>query len=50
MVFVPAAGNEAISVSRPNSATNHGSPEPSKILRELRYGELAHFKLIPHPP
>jgi glycogen debranching enzyme len=24
--------------------------EPGKILHELRYGELAHFKLIPHTP
>ena len=25
-------------------------PSPGKILHELRYGELAHFKLIPHTP
>lgn len=24
--------------------------EPGKILHELRYGELAHFKMIPHTP
>ncbi|HET6237074.1 MAG TPA: glycogen debranching N-terminal domain-containing protein [Acetobacteraceae bacterium] len=24
--------------------------EPGKILHEMRYGELAHFKLIPHTP
>jgi len=24
--------------------------EPGKIMHELRYGELAHFKLIPHTP
>jgi glycogen debranching enzyme len=24
--------------------------EPAKILHEIRYGELAHFKLIPHTP
>ena len=24
--------------------------EPGKILHEVRYGELAHFKLIPHTP
>ncbi len=24
--------------------------EPGKIFHELRYGELAHFKLIPHTP
>ena len=24
--------------------------EPGKILHEIRYGELAHFKLVPHTP
>src|SRR6202022_566568 len=24
--------------------------EPGKIMHELRYGELAHFRLIPHTP
>src|SRR5262249_2476061 len=24
--------------------------EPGKILHEMRYGELAHFKLVPHTP
>jgi glycogen debranching enzyme len=33
---------------RPRSLRTVG--EPGKILHELRYGELAHFKLIPHTP
>jgi glycogen debranching enzyme len=28
----------------------HRDAEPGKVLHELRYGELAHFKLIPHTP
>ena len=28
----------------------HDAGEPGKIMHELRTGELAHFKLIPHTP
>jgi glycogen debranching enzyme len=29
---------------------DYSDAEPGKILHEIRYGELAHFKLIPHTP
>jgi glycogen debranching enzyme len=29
---------------------DHRDAEPGKIMHELRYGELAHFRLIPHTP
>jgi glycogen debranching enzyme len=29
---------------------NYRDAEPGKIPHEMRYGELAHFKLIPHTP
>jgi glycogen debranching enzyme len=31
-------------------ADNYRDAEPGKIPHEMRYGELAHFKLIPHTP
>ena len=31
-------------------ADDYRDAEPGKIMHEMRYGELAHFKLIPHTP
>jgi glycogen debranching enzyme len=33
-----------------NEEDPYRDAEPGKILHEMRYGELAHFKLIPHTP
>jgi glycogen debranching enzyme len=33
-----------------NKEDAYRDAEPGKILHEMRYGELAHFKLIPHTP
>jgi glycogen debranching enzyme len=33
-----------------NEEDEYRDAEPGKILHEIRYGELAHFKLIPHTP
>src|SRR5262249_28911529 len=33
-----------------NDEDSYRDAEPGKILHEMRYGELAHFKLIPHTP
>ena len=33
-----------------NERDDYRDAEPGKIMHEIRYGELAHFKLIPHTP
>ncbi len=46
-----ARGTLQILGSRQSTGTDdYRDAEPGKILHELRYGELAHFKLIPHTP
>jgi glycogen debranching enzyme len=49
----PAFARGALEVLAQLQATEHDEwrdAEPGKIPHEMRYGELAHFKLIPHTP
>ena len=49
----PAFADGALKVLGRLQATerdDYRDAEPGKIMHELRYGELAHFKLIPHTP
>jgi len=49
----PAFAHGALKVLGELQATerdDYRDAEPGKIMHELRYGELAHFKLIPHTP
>jgi glycogen debranching enzyme len=49
----PAFAHGALKVLGGLQATerdDYRDAEPGKIMHELRYGELAHFKLIPHTP
>ncbi len=49
----PEFARGALAVLGSLQATEHDDyrdAEPGKIMHELRYGELAHFKLIPHAP
>jgi glycogen debranching enzyme len=46
-----AAGTlEVLAQYQATERDDYRDAEPGKILHELRYGELAHFKLIPHTP
>jgi glycogen debranching enzyme len=53
MIVYPefAAGTlELLGQYQATERDDYRDAEPGKILHELRYGELAHFKLIPHTP
>jgi glycogen debranching enzyme len=53
MIVYPEFGAGALEALGRHQATerdDYRDAEPGKILHELRYGELAHFKLIPHTP
>jgi glycogen debranching enzyme len=53
MIVYPefAAGTlEVLGRLQATERDDYRDAEPGKILHELRYGELAHFKLIPHTP
>src|SRR5215831_5072295 len=41
---------EILGSQQAKEVDDHRDAEPGKILHEMRYGELAHFKLIPHTP
>ena len=53
IIVYPEFARGAIEVLGGLQATerdDYRDAEPGKIMHELRYGELAHFKLIPHTP
>ena len=53
LIVYPEFAAGALEVLAEYQATerdDYRDAEPGKILHELRYGELAHFKLIPHTP
>jgi glycogen debranching enzyme len=53
MIVYPEFAAGTLQVLGRHQATerdDYRDAEPGKILHELRYGELAHFKLIPHTP
>ncbi|WP_419760303.1 glycogen debranching N-terminal domain-containing protein [Acidisoma sp.] len=53
LMVYPAFAHGALKVLGRLQATerdDYRDAEPGKIMHELRYGELAHFKLIPHTP
>jgi glycogen debranching enzyme len=53
MLIYPEFARGALDVLGAHQAQerdDYRDAEPGRILHELRYGELAHFKLIPHTP
>ena len=53
MIIYPEFGRGALDVLgrwQAKERDDYRDAEPGKIMHELRYGELAHFKLIPHTP
>jgi glycogen debranching enzyme len=53
MIVYPEFAGGALEVPgqlQANVCDDYRDAEPCKILHELRYGELAHFKAIPHTP
>src|ERR1700758_2392872 len=52
IVYPEFAGGalEVLGQLQANARDDSRAAEPGKILHELRYGELAHFKAIPHTP
>jgi glycogen debranching enzyme len=53
MLIYPEFARGALEILGGLQATeedDYRDAEPGKILHEIRYGELAHFKLIPHTP
>jgi glycogen debranching enzyme len=53
MIVYPEFAASTLEVLAQYQATerdDYRDAEPGKILHEVRYGELAHFKLIPHTP
>ncbi len=46
----PRGSLEVLGRLQARKRDNHRDAEPGKIMHELRTGELAHFKLIPHTP
>jgi glycogen debranching enzyme len=41
---------DVLGANQAQERDDYRDAEPGKILHELRYGELAHFRLIPHTP
>src|SRR6202166_1466406 len=53
MLVLPEFAGGALGVPgelQAKAAADYRHAEPGKILHELRYGELAHFRAIPHTP